>query len=189
MKLHIAKADEEIKKIISNTFPSHVKSRKIKISTDIPTRLESYWSGGSKDSYAFYHLDQGKSFNMPTNHPFYESDKPSNLNKLPDRVVIVEQSYFCGKDMGITIYVNEHDITPMLPKQADISENERTVLKYTSRYKNSYGGRTNIRYSEARAKTGIAQDQWDSAKTLLIGKKLLTKAGSITANGRNAIVN
>jgi len=60
-------------------------------------------------------------------------------------------------------------------------------LKYTSRYKNTYGGETNIRYKEAKRETGISQDAWNTALASLKTSKLLNKAGAITTAGRNAI--
>ena len=185
MHFWVDKPDQEIKTIINATFPKY-NGRKIKVSTDVPSRLDSYWDGGSKDTFSFYHLDERKSFQLPTNHPAFEPGNPSKLNSLPNRVVIVMHSYFCGKDLGITIYANSDDMTPLLPKQADITEDEKIVLKYTREYKNTYGGRTNIRYSEAKYSTGITVEGWETAKNTLISKGLLNKGGAITVK-KNAL--
>jgi hypothetical protein len=86
------------------------RGRKIKASMrPAPNQLNSYWDGGSKDTYYFYHLDEKKIFQLPTNHPFFEKDKPRDLNGLPPRVILIESSIFCGKHAGLTIYSNESD--------------------------------------------------------------------------------
>ena len=184
---HLSKPDEMTKSIISACFPTY-KGRKIQLSTLIPSRLDSYWDGGSKTSYVFYHLDQRKALPVHTNHPLFEANQPRDLKTLPLRLIIVAHSYFCGKDMGITIYANEQDLSKLLPdKPNDLTENELIVLKYTSGLKNTYGGRTHIRFKEANRKKGINREDWLQAKQTCINKGLLRKNGSITSDGRNAI--
>lgn len=183
---HIDKPDAFLKRIVAETFPRY-KGRKFKLSTDIPTDLSSYWDGGSKDSYAFYCLDTGKTFNIHTNHPIFEAGHPRDLEKLPGRIIIVEHSYFCGRDMGITIYANQADLAPLLPEKTELTEDERIVLKYTRSLKPSYNGISNYRFHEASRSTGITAERWEAAKANLIVTKCLNKAGAITVRGRNAI--
>ena len=78
-------------------------------------------------------------------------------------------------------------ITKMLPEKPVLSDDEITVLKYTSSLKSSYAGIKNYRFHEAHRNTGISLDNWNTTKQALIDKKLLRKNGSITADGRNAI--
>lgn len=182
----IDKPDQTILQIVSATFPSY-HGKKFKLSTSIPSRLDSYWDGGSRDYYAFYHLDQNKSVDVHSNHPNFETNQPRDLEILPDRVVLVNQSIFCGKDSGITIYANESDLVKMLPPTTDVSDHEKTVLKFTSHLKNTYGGQKHIRFSEARCATGITRNQWVESQLSCISKGLLRKNKSITPDGRNAI--
>jgi hypothetical protein len=182
---YISKPDPIIIKIIQKTFPSY-KGKKIKLSTDIPTRLDSYWDGGSKDTYVFYELKTSRIIPIASNHPFFEKENPRNLESLPNGILIVCHSIFCGKDMGITIYVNNEDIAPMLPKaQNDIDKDERIVLAFTAALKNSYGGETNIRFKRANEKYGISRLNWIDAQNRLVKKGLLRKNLSITPEGRN----
>ena len=183
--MHI-KPDETVKRIVKATFPSY-NGRKFKLSTKIPRKLDSYWSGGSRDFYAFYELATGKSFDVEGNHPYFEANRPRELEKLPPGVVLVRHSIFCGKDTGITIYASSSDLAPLLPPSVELTEDERTVLQYTRSYKSSYGGISNYRWHEANRHNGITLERWDTAKSLLIGKKLLNKRGAITVAGRNAI--
>jgi len=94
-----------VKKIITATFPNY-RGRKITISTDIPNyELRSYWDGGSRDYFVFYQPDTGKTWNLGSNHPFFEKDKPAPLAEaMPASVCLVRHSIFCGKDCGITIF-------------------------------------------------------------------------------------
>lgn len=183
---HIDKPDEMIRRIVSATFPDY-GGRKFKLCTDIPKRLSSYWSGGSRDYYCFYELATGKVADVASNHPFFEADRPSYLKQLPSGFLIVKHSISMGKDMGITIYANAGDLTPMLPEKAEVSEDERIVLSYTRAYKSSYAGIKNYRFHEARRHTGITEGRWGTAKNSLISKKLLNKRGAITPSGRNAL--
>ncbi|MGW8177472.1 MAG: hypothetical protein ACWGQW_01560 [bacterium] len=182
----IDKPDETIRKIIAATFPSY-RGKKIKLSTDVPSRLDSYWDGGSRDYFGFYQLSTGTTYDVDSNHPFFESNRPRHLEKLPPGIVLVKHSIFCGKDMGITIYANNDDLTPMLPPKVELTPHEKIVLEYTRSYKASYAGVSNYRFVEAKRSTGIKLDEWEAAKALLIEKKLLNKRGAITPAGRNAI--
>ena len=187
MAHYIEKPDALIKKIIAATFPKY-KGRKIKVSTSIPSCLDSYWDGGSRDYYAFYCLDNGRTHDVHSNHPVFERGQPRDLEDgLPLRLVIVCHSYFRGKDMGLTIYANAADLAPMLPAPVELTEDEQTVLHYTSGYKSTYNGIKNYRFHEARSSTGITAERWEAAKASLIAAKFLNKAGAITAKGRNAI--
>lgn len=182
---YIDKPDKTISKIVNATFPSY-RGRKFKLSTNIPSKLNSYWSGGSKDEFVFYELSTGKILNVNSNHPLFETKNPRDLGKLPNGLVIVKHSIFCGKDMGITIYVNKEDLTPMLPEKIELTKNEKVVLKYTRSYKSSYAGIKNYRFYEANRELGISLEEWEKAKRNLIEKKLLNKRGAITSAGRNA---
>ena len=186
MRYHIDKPDETIRNIVNTTFPSY-KGRTYTLSTNVPSQLNSYWDGGSKDSYIFYELSTGKTFHVATNHPFFERENPRDLKALPPGVILVCHSIFCGKDMGITIYADEMSLAPLLPPKTDVTDDERIVLTYTARLKNTYGGETNIRYRNAKRDTGISPERWNAAKSQLIGKGLLRKNGAITPQGRNAI--
>jgi len=74
------------------------------------------------------------------------------------------------------------------PKE-ELTREEKIVLATTRAYKNTYGGESNIRFREAHHETGISAENWEAAKKHLISRKLLTKAGAITNEGRNAISN
>jgi|ETNvirenome_6_85_1030632.scaffolds.fasta_scaffold03832_11 hypothetical protein len=183
---HIAKPDIFFKAMVKVCHPSY-RGRMFKISTKIPDRLDSYWSGGSKDDFVFYELSTGTIAQVNRNHPFYEADQPSKLKELPIGFVIVKHTMFQGKDLGITVYGNPEDISPLLPPSEELSVDEDAVLFFTRSYQSSYGGIKNFRYHEAHREMGITEKRWEKAKASLIGRKLLNKAGAITPSGRNAV--
>jgi len=165
--------------------------RKIKLSMDyIPSNLNSYWDSGSRDYFYFYQLSSGKMLGVESNHPMFEPNKPRELKDLPHDIILIEHSIFCGKDMGLTIYTTENNRARLLPQNTNeqLTEDEKIVLKYTKSLKNSYGGRTNIRFKEAHEEKGISLENWESAKSNLIRKKLLNSQGAITSKGRNALL-
>lgn len=185
---HIDKPDSFFMAIVKATFPSYT-GRKFKISTLVPLRLDSYWDGGSKDSFAFYCLPTTNIATVKSNHPAFEPNNPSKLDKLPRGMLLVKHNYFRGKDMGITVYVNKEDISDMmLTEPSNITPDDRIVLGYTSGYKSSYAGIKNYRFHEAHRSTGITEEQWNTAKAFLIVSKHLMKNGAITPKGRNALV-
>lgn len=188
MEHYLAKIDEGTRNIISSCFPEYI-GKKVKISTDIPNTLESYWVEGSKNFFVFYKLSNGKAAEVHSNHPFFESNQPNKLKILPPGYLIVMHHIFCGKDMGITIYANQEDITPMIPQNTEntLTREEKIVLIATRSFKNSYAGISDNRFREARRVTGIKKEDWEKAKTNLLKKGYLDKKGAITAGGKNII--
>ena len=191
---HIDKLTDNMKKVLSKTFPSY-SGRKFKIViNDFPERLDSYWDEGSRTYYAFYDISSGKEYSMPSNHPFFEKDKPRNLGgALLKGVILVANSIFLGKDMGITFYVNDEDYEWIYGQKAlaepELDREKKIVLVYTRSRKSSYGGVNNYRFIEAHADTKITKEQWEIAKEWLIKNMYLNSAGAITIKGKNAIVN
>ncbi len=88
------------------------RGRKIKAELDyIPDELNSYWDGGSKDSYSFYELSTKRIVHLESNHPCFEPNKPRTLKELPKGIILIRSSIFCGKHAGLTLYSNPEDRT------------------------------------------------------------------------------
>lgn len=174
--------DPTLDRLAVSAFPGW-NGTKIKLVQFHSTRLDQTWDGGSRSTYAFVDLDK------------FESVSPSRLTRespvvssLPPNVVMVEHSYYRGKDMGLTIHVNPSELNRLaLPARQELDEDSKIVLAYTASYKNSYGGDTNIRFKEARHDTGISSSKWETAKEACVARKFLRKNGSITNEGRNAL--
>lgn len=178
----------EIDAILEVAFPEN-KSRTVRLELfKAPMRVDSYWDGGSKNTYVFVDLATKEQIHkVHTNHPFFEANQPNEVRDLPQNVAIVEHHIFCGKDMGFTIYLNAINLTPLLPQKTELSNDEKIVLVYTAQLKSSYAGISNYRFHEAHDDIGITEEQWNAAKNICMDKKLLDKRGAITIEGRNAI--
>ena len=152
-----------------------------------PINVKSCWDGGSCSFFKFIRLDgTSDTVEMPAQSAFDTPVEGADRVPLVPGLACVEHTIFCGKDAGIRIHVHPENAPRLLPPAVELPEDERIVLKYTKSLKNTYGGRTNIRYTEAHSETGITPERWESSKVSLINKKLLRGDGSITNEGRNA---
>lgn len=184
---YVEKPDNKLKEIVSSCFPEYC-GKKYMISTDIPTDLSSYWDEGNITYYAFYSLVNGKQFKVETNHPMFEKGNPNRLEKLPERVLLLEYRISRGKGVGVIIHANPSDLAPMLPKTEDeLDTDEAIVLTFTTAYKPSYAGISNLRFHEANLVHKISWERWSVARHECIKKGYLDKRGAITPKGRNVI--
>ena len=174
----------EVQQIARIAFPSYSGRKFQVLPFSGPKNIHSYWDGGSRDSYVFVNLNTGKTMEVPENGTFYTA-AIGELKELPENVVLVEHSIFCGKDAGVTVFVNKNNLTKMLPAPTEVTNNELIVLVATRSLKSSYGGISNYRFHEARQVTGINLSEWEAARNSCIIKGLLNKSGAITDNGRN----
>ena len=185
---HISKPEGLVDKVFRAAFPSY-RGKKFKLVTTERLDVRSYWDGGSRTVYVGVDLSTLATVRAPSSHPVFDpAGQGSTTVSLPLGAVIVGHSIFCGKDMGLTVYVNPEQLATsnLIPKPKEVSEDEGIVLKYTSAYKNTYGGQTNLRFKEATRSTKITAERWEAAKVTLIERGLLRKNGSITPEGRNA---
>ena len=178
----------EIQQIARIAFPNYSGRKFQVLAFSGPKNIHSYWDGGSRDSYVFVNLNTGKTMEVPENGTFYTA-AIGELKELPEGIVLVEHSIFCGKDAGITVFVHPNNLTKMLPAPTEVNNNELIVLVATRSLKSSYGGILNYRFHEARQITGIGLISWEKARQSCIAKGLLNKSGAITDNGRNVAGN
>lgn len=175
----------EVRHIAAMAFPSY-RGDKFKVSTSAPSRLDSCWQGGSRDFYALIDLGTGQSIAIPENGtPFSNGGQIFTLAELPANIALIQHTIFCGKDLGITVYVNAVNLGKWLPAPVELTQAEKNVLAYTRERKSSYNGRN--RQQMAFDDLGMPADQWENAKAGLIAKGLLKSNGAITDEGRNAI--
>ncbi len=110
---------KDVPAIVNNTFPDY-RGRKIKIRpADKVTLHDLNWSGGSRSQYrtctiAGYAIGSADRYNMaaPWAHQAEGASVP-----IPQGVVVVRHSIFCGKDTGLTIYVNPADMPKLITRQ------------------------------------------------------------------------
>ena len=188
--IYIEKPDSQLQAIYDKAFPGYT-GRKFKISVLTGNEMNltgGYWDGGSKSTYVAVNLSTLQTFQPKGITAPPEFGGVSDIRTVvPTGTVVVEHDIFCGKQMGLTIWVPADTTAPLLPETTDeYTRDEKIVLNYTSRLKNSYGGETNIRFKEASIQyKDLTAEAWEIAKASLIGKKLLRKNGSITPDGRN----
>lgn len=178
----------EVRAIALAAFPSY-SGRKFTVEQFCgPMRLDSCWEGGSRSYFVVLDLVSLRSRAIEENGtPFSNGGKIERISELPLNCAVVEHSIFCGRDMGIRIYVRPENLSALLPAPSEITRDQAIVLVCTSSYKSSYGGISDYRFHEGRSETGITREAWLQAKAECIAKGLLRSNGSITDAGRNAI--
>jgi hypothetical protein len=107
MEQSIKVSRKNAKSILALTFPNYT-GRKIavRIVSQVPIH-NTNWDGGSKNEYAALRYD-GVSAMLPDYAPWNNPVEGSEI-ELPTGRMIVEHSFFCGSQGGITIYVNPAD--------------------------------------------------------------------------------
>jgi hypothetical protein len=99
----LSRANPVVKRLIAATFPEY-KGRKIKARLwNGPMRLTNYWDGGTRSFYVAVRIEDGATSDFGTDNPFLRS--AHDEVDLPDGVLLVEHSIFCGHDMGLTVWV------------------------------------------------------------------------------------
>ena len=177
----------DVKKIAKAAYPNY-NGRKFAVKiANHPLNVSSYWEGGSRDYFVFLRLDNLQTYEVPPQSMYDPKIKGTESVKIVPGMLCVKHTYFCGKDLGITIYVHPDNAPNLLPDtNTELTRDEKIVLVYTKTYKNTYGGRTDIRFQEAREK-GISLEEWNKAVSSLQDKKMLNKARAITNEGKNAV--
>ncbi len=171
------------------TFPEYT-GRKFNLeATEQVTLYDLNWSGGTRAQYRAATLSGQATGNASKFNACAPWDNPAEGKTVPvpPGACLVRHHDFCGHDMGLTFYVNPANMNHLaLPAAPSLTWAERVVLVATAHLKNTYGGRTNIRFEEAMRYTGIVSAEWEPAKAAMIARGFLTKAGAVTAEGRNA---
>ena len=153
------------------------KGTKVVVSDHLPMNLHSYWSGGSRDYFWFYRPTTQEVLSVPQNGTMFDNRSYTPEGMPPD-ILLIQHSIFCGRDMGITIYGRSEAIQPLLPSgEVELSDVEKRVLAATRSYISS----------ARREYSKLTSTQWEAGKAACIARGYLTKAGAITAAGRNAI--
>ena len=185
--IHLDRKDPTVDRIIRAAFPEH-KGRSVVCT--VATSFKCWgtnWDSGNKRDYVVVKLDTMEARTVPEAPWLEPSPMHDHQIELPPGIVVVVD--VTGRWSHLEIIARNENITPMLPPPDTLPMCEKIVLMATAAYKSSYAGISNYRYHEAHERTGITLADWNAAKESLINKKLLTKAGAITVDGRNSIGN
>lgn len=108
--------DPEIKRIAKVAYPDY-RGRKIRWKVQAyPLDCRSYWDGGSRTYFKFVRLADNAVVSMPTQSAFDKQIAGSDAVVIPEGFVCVTHSIFCGKDTGLTVYVNSTNVGKFLPE-------------------------------------------------------------------------
>jgi hypothetical protein len=77
-----------VKRIVAACYPEY-RGRKFRVSDEVPETLDSYWDGGSRDSYVFYQIGTGRAIAVHSNHPFFEADRTGGSNGKGETEILV----------------------------------------------------------------------------------------------------
>lgn len=99
--IKLSKSDKAVRAILAATYPEY-RGRKVTAQIATTYYVENAWGGGSRSYAVAMDLATGKTAAAAvTVGPTIE---------IPSGVIIVEHSYFCGKDVGIRIFVRAEDM-------------------------------------------------------------------------------
>lgn len=175
----------EVKELARLAFPDYNGQRFEVLPFEHPLTMTSYWDGGCREYWALVNLATNRVYNVPENGTPW-TGKAFHCRKLPCGIAAVKLTQ--NRAPYIAIYLNPANIRQdMLPAPVELEWAEQVVLSATRGLKSSYAGIKNYRFHEARQQTGIEASQWEAAKSNLIARGMLNKAGAITDSGRNAI--
>jgi hypothetical protein len=177
----------EVRELAQRAFPSYNGNHYRVEPFAGPMTTTSCWNGGSRDYWCLVNLVTNKTWHVPENgNAFVNGGKSFKVGRLPENIALIR--YQMGGYNAIIIYLNPANIrAAMLPKKPELTWPQSVVLVATKSLKSSYGGRKNIRFTEANERTGITTQEWETAKAECIAKGLLNRAGAITDDGRNTV--
>ena len=120
----------ELKRIVTTAFPGY-KKHNVFLSVFHEMDINSYWDGGSKDTYVLMDLETLTRKTLPTStHPYYDvarhvqpgsNDYVSidgrgniTLKMLPANYAIIKGGTFCGKPVTAHVFVNADNMPKYL---------------------------------------------------------------------------
>ena len=132
-RIKVDSSDSTVKAIIKASFPDY-RGRKVYVDpSDRPVDVRSYWSGDSRDYFTVVDMRTLRAVGVPQNGTPYEGGPISQDGVIPPvGYAIVEHSFFCGKDAGITIHVHPDSMPRLLTTMSNV------VLLLSERIRASY---------------------------------------------------
>ncbi len=186
-RVYLKKSDSSVAALLNATFPDYNGKNIVATVSDTVRFYNTQWDSGSKRSYCIVKLN-GLQVCSIAEAPFLKRDALYETDHaIPEGYVVVVHAN-CRWE-HVEIIAPASAITPMLPAPVDLTDDEKTVLIATRSLKSSYNGIPNYRFVEAKRARGITLERWEAAKTSLIDKKFLNKAGAITVEGKNVCPN
>ena len=184
---------ETVREIIQAAFPGRTTRKTVKIEvTDGQYQVSNYWSEGSRDFSVFVELATLRAIDTESLPKEARQEKnnplmlPIGRVQMTPGIVVVENSYFQGKDTGFRVYIHPDNVTKMLPaKSAEemlVERDRRILVSYRSLKSGPY-----------RQEALRAHNVTDGDIDRLVTGGYLTRnakgAVAITNKGRSAVAN
>jgi hypothetical protein len=113
----IAVTKKEVAALVMGTFPSY-RGRKFRIyASDTIVLSDLNWSGGTRSQYRAITIEGFPVGSTDIYNQMAPWDNPAEgmVFPIPPGVCVVEHCMFCGKDLGLKIWVNPADMPKLLP--------------------------------------------------------------------------
>lgn len=178
--------DPSVSAIIAAAFPNYKGKKPVSVYSAETVELSgTYWDGGSRSTYAAVAMQD-----PPVSRPLPRYNPPQfggpietpaiALQITPGKLslAIVEHSIFCGKEMGLRIYVHPQALARLLPANTEtieLTHEEKRVLAVTCQLKGGY----------RQANAGISSTDYLEALSSLKRRGLVAKNNAVTIDGRN----
>ena len=99
----LSRSNPTVKKLLAATFPDY-NGRKINVvAFDKPLNLDLFWDGGTCDKVALIDLTNRRIAKLVVPSPWAKG--AVDPVDCPPNALLVVRSWFCGTDLGITVYV------------------------------------------------------------------------------------
>ena len=110
------KTAPELVRVIRAADSTYRRKTASVIVTDSVELQGTYWDGGTRSTYHAVRLADMRSAGAPQyDPPQFGGPKATPNCKIPEGFAIVETGYFCGKVAQAYVYVNEANVTKLLP--------------------------------------------------------------------------
>lgn len=142
------------------------------------------WGGGYLNLYKVVNLSTLDCVELdPPN--FMEGSSLKPMKMTPNVAVICY--HYSGLGKSISVYLHPDNFTPLIAQQVSLSREEQIVLYCTRAFKNSYGGRKDIRRKEARLfGLNASPEYWAALIASLVERGFMKRGGGLTTEGLNA---
>jgi len=96
----------QVKPLVEASFPKY-RGRTFKVEfTETVTFWDTNWSGGSRNSYRAVRMTDGAVSSLPRNFAPWSNPVEGKEVEIPEDVVVVCHTIFCGKDLGLRFYAH-----------------------------------------------------------------------------------
>lgn len=180
--------DQTIIKLTKKYAPEGFSKRQVQVTPTEEVSLTGMnWSEGYKTSYVAVNLSSGESADFPD--PEWNELYQLRTVKMQAGIAIIAYQW-AGLSKFVKVYLHPSNLTQQIESAPALTANQLALLYCTRAYKNTYGGRTDIRREEAgRAGYRLSSEEWAKEQSVLHEMGYLDRRGSLTTKGKNAAPN